>query len=137
MKLLENIIRKNLLLIESEKIANLSQNITVNYEIFKTYHANIRQSRHGEENMVFNYDIINLVDDALPMISKQILNHNIRNNRDFIISRDGGDFLNLVLIPQNVDGSWHLIVKTLMLKNDFSVGANQLKIMVPSSSGKE
>ncbi len=138
--LLENIIKKHLLLLERDNyISTLKNNITIDFELFKKNHVIVRQKRHQYETegpcageIISNFDIVNLVDDSLNRISLEIVNHNIRDGREFIISREGDDFLNLVIIPINTgENKWNLIVKTLMCKKRFEVGMGQLQLFIP------
>lgn len=138
--LLENIIRKHLLILERDNyMSTLKDNITIDFDLLKKDHVIHRQSRHKDETegpcageIISNFDIVNLVDDSLNRISLEIVNHNIRDGREFIVSRAGSDFLNLVIIPLNTgEKKWNLIVKTLMCKERFEVGRGQLQLFIP------
>jgi hypothetical protein len=107
--------------------------------LFKKDHVYDRQFRHKYETygpcageVISDFDIVSLIDDSLIYVAEEIVNHNIRHNREFIISREGGDYLNLVIIPQNNgEAEWSLMVKTLMCKENFTIGKDQLQIFVP------
>jgi hypothetical protein len=138
--LLENIIKKHLLLLEKDNyLSKLKNNITVDFRLFKRDHVTDRQFRHKYEitgpcagEVVSDFDIVSLIDDSLMYVAEEIVNHNIRHNREFIISREGGDYLNLVIIPQNTGKlEWRLVVKTLMCKKNFAIGRDQLQIFIP------
>jgi vacuolar-type H+-ATPase catalytic subunit A/Vma1 len=138
--LLENIIKKHLLLLERDNyISTLKDNITIDFELLKKDHVIVRQKRHQYETegpcageIISNFDIVNLVEDSLNIVSIEIVNHNIRNGKEFIVSREGDDFLNLVIIPVNTgEKKWNLIVKTLMCKQNFTVGKGQLQLYIP------
>ena len=47
------------------------------------------------------------------------------------MSRDGGDYLNVVINPEKLDTThWNLVTITVMKKPDFTVSAGQLQIFV-------
>jgi hypothetical protein len=76
----------------------------------------------------------NLIDDSLSLIIEEIVNDNIRNGKEFIVTREGDDYLNVVIIPQNTKrNKWNLIIKTVMCEENFKIGFNQLQILVPTT----
>lgn len=139
---LRDIIRKNLILEQEERVTNLSKNITVDFGVFKKGHVNYRQNRHINDNdrnnpcygqRISDFDMVNLIDDSLGFIAEEIINNNIRNGREFIVTREGDDYLNVVIIPENTKSDrWNLIIKTVMCEEDFRMGYNQLQILVPT-----
>ena len=139
---LRDIIRKNLILEQEERVANLSKNITVDFGIFKKGHVNYRQNRHINDSdrnnpcygqKITNLDMVDLIDDSLGFIAEEIMNDNIRNGREFIVTREGDDYLNVVIIPENTrNNRWNLIIKTVMCEENSKMGYNQLQIMVPT-----
>jgi hypothetical protein len=77
--------------------------------------------------------MVDLIDDSLGFIAEEIINDNIRNGREFIVTRKGDDYLNVVIIPENTrNNRWNLIIKTVMCEENFKMGYNQLQIMVPT-----
>jgi hypothetical protein len=140
---LKNIIKKHLILEQEERVAELSDNITVDFGIFKKDHVNYRQTRHISDKdrnnpcygkRITNYDMVNLIDDSLSLIIEEIVNDNISNGREFIVTREGDDYLNVVIIPQNTKrNKWNLIIKTVMCEENFKMGSNQLQILVPTN----
>ena len=140
---LKNIIKKHLILEQEEKVVELSDNITVDFGIFKKEHVNYRQTRHVNDKdrnnpcygkRITNYDMANLIDDSLSLIIEEIVNDNIRNGKEFIVTREGDDYLNVVIIPQNTKrNKWNLIIKTVMCEENFKIGFNQLQILVPTT----
>lgn len=139
---LRDIIKKHLILEQEEKIAELSKNITVDFSIFKKDHVNYRQSRHIRDEdknnpcygaRITDFDMVDLIDDSLRYVAEEIVNGNIRNQRDqFVITREGDDYLNVVIIPENTrENRWNLIIKTVMCSEDFRVSNHQLQIFVP------
>jgi hypothetical protein len=139
---LRDIIRKNLILEQEERVANVSKNITVDFGVFKKDHVNYRQNRHINDSdrnnpcygqKITNLDMVDLIDDSLGFIAEEIINDNIRNGREFIVTRKGDDYLNVVIIPENTrNNRWNLIIKTVMCEENFKMGYNQLQIMVPT-----
>jgi len=139
---LRDIIRKNLILEQEERVANVSKNITVGFGVFKKDHVNYRQNRHINDSdrnnpcygqKITNLDMVDLIDDSLGFIAEEIINDNIRNGREFIVTRKGDDYLNVVIIPENTrNNRWNLIIKTVMCEENFKMGYNQLQIMVPT-----
>jgi len=138
---LRDIIKKHLILEQEQKVAELSKNITVDFGVFKKDHVNYRQNRHVRDNnrdnpcygkRITNLDMADLIDDSLGFIAEEIVNGNIRNGREFVITREGNNYLNVVIIPENTrENRWNLIIKTVMCEEDFRMGYNQLQILVP------
>jgi hypothetical protein len=133
MSLLRESIRKHLLM--EEVIADLKSNITIDFQITKHntgVHFNKRQARHDE--YIYREKIEKLIEDAIDEIATQIVQHNIRHMRRFVISREGGDYLNIVIEPSIVGGnSWNLAVVTVMMERDFIVKPGQLRFFVPTN----
>ena len=76
-------------------------------------------------------NIIDLLDDAKEEIIYSIIDGDIRNGRRFIVSRDGGNYLNVVIKPEELAvNHWNLVTITVMKNQDFNVGKGQLKIVV-------
>ena len=137
MSLIREAIKKHLLL--EEVIANLKSNITIDFQISKHdtgVHFNKRQGRHDE--YIYREKIEDLIDDAIDEIATQIVQHNIRHMRRFVISRDGGDNLNVVIEP-SIAGkdSWNLAVVTVMMKPNFDVKPGQLRFFVPANEDED
>jgi hypothetical protein len=135
--LLRESIRKHLLL--EQLIADVVANIDIEFRISKHdtgVHLNRRQSRH--DDYIYLENIERLVTSALDEVATQIVSHNIRNKKRFAISRQGGDFLNVIIEP-TVRGlnSWNLAVVTVMKKEDFSLQPGQMRIVVPSTEEDE
>ncbi len=114
----------------------------MDFGVFKKRHVNYRQNRHINDNdrnnpcygqRISDFDMVNLIDDSLGFIAEEIINNNIRNGREFIVTREGDDYLNVVIIPENTKSDrWNLIIKTVMCEEDFRMGYNQLQILVPT-----
>ena len=137
MSLIRESIKKHLLL--EEIITNLKSNITIDFQISKHdtgVHFNKRQGRHDE--YIYREKIENLIEDAIDEIATQIVLHNIRHIRRFVISRDGGDYLNVVIEP-SIAGkdSWNLAVVTVMIEPDFDVKTGQLRFFVPANEDED
>jgi len=137
MSLIRESIKKHLLL--EEVIANLKSNITIDFQISKHdtgVHLNKRQARHDE--YIYREKIEDLIEDAIDEIATQIVQHNIRHKRRFVISRDGGDYLNVVIEP-SIAGkdSWNLAVVTVMMEPDFDVKTGQLRFFVPANEDED
>ena len=135
--LLRETIKKHLLL--EELIADVVANIDIEFRISKHdtgVHLNRRQARHDE--YIYLENIERLVTSALDEIATQIVSHNIRNKKRFAISRQGGDYLNLIIEP-TVSGfnSWNLAVVTVMKKENFDLQPGQMRIVVPSTEEDE
>jgi hypothetical protein len=135
--LLRETIKKHLLL--EELIADVVANIDIEFRISKHdtgVHLNRRQARHDE--YIYLENIERLVTSALDEIAAQIVSHNIRNKKRFAISRQGGDYLNVIIEP-TVSGlnSWNLAVVTVMKKENFDLQPGQMRIVVPSTEEDE
>jgi hypothetical protein len=128
---INHIIRKNLL--KEEKFHELKKEISFSFDIYHDYggHTQGRKWRHGSGNKIYDLDIVRLLKSGLDEIIYNIIDGNIRNSRRFILSREGGDNLNLVISPEKLDSNkWNLVIITVMKKQDFTVGAGQLQIFV-------
>ena len=128
---INQIIRKNLL--KEEKFHDLKKEIKFSFEIYHDAggHNQQRKWRHGSENKIYDLDIIRLLKSGLDEIIYHIIDGDIKNGRRFILSRDGGDNLNLVILPEKIDTiNWNLVIITVMKKEDFTVGKGQLQIYV-------
>jgi hypothetical protein len=135
--LLRETIKKHLLL--EELIADVVANIDIEFRISKHdtgVHLNRRQARHDE--YIYLENIERLVTSALDEIAAQIVSHNIRNKKRFAISRQGSDYLNVIIEP-TVSGlnSWNLAVVTVMKKENFDLQPGQMRIVVPSTEEDE
>ncbi len=135
--LLRETIKKHLLL--EELIADVVANIDIEFRISKHdtgVHLNRRQARHDE--YIYLENIERLVTSALDEVAAQIVSHNIRNKKRFAISRQGGDYLNVIIEP-TVSGlnSWNLAVVTVMKKENFDLQPGQMRIVVPSTEEDE
>lgn len=120
-------------LIREAKFHDLSVDITFDYELHHDEggHTQQRKWRHGSGQKIYDYDLIKLLDDAKAEISYAIIDGDIRNGRRFIVSREGGDNLNVVVKPEMKDTtSWNLVIITTMREPNFDVGRGQLQIFV-------
>ncbi len=137
MSLIRESIKKHLLL--EEVIANLKSNITIDFQLSKHdtgVHFNKRQDRHDE--YIYREKIEDLIDSAIDEIATQIVQHNIRDMRRFVISRDGGDYLNVVIEPSIIgENSWNLAVVTVMKEPNFIVKPGQLRFFVPADEDED
>jgi hypothetical protein len=137
MSQLRELIREHLLM--EEVIANLKSNITIDFQISKHdtgVHFNKRQGRHDE--YIYREKIEGLIEDAIDEIATQIVQHNIRHMRRFVISREGGDYLNVVIEPSIINGnSWNLAVVTIMMKPNFDVKPGQLRFFVSANEDED
>lgn len=94
-------------------------------------HTSKRKWRHGSGEKIYDRDIVNLLDDAKEEIIYSIIDGDIRNGNRFIVSREGGDNLNVVIKPEELEvNHWNLVTITTMRKSDFTVSRGQLQIFV-------
>jgi hypothetical protein len=131
MSLLEEIIRKNIL--KEQKFHEINKEITFDFNLYHDEygHTQVRKWRHGSENKISDYDIVKLLNNATDQIIYNIIDGYIRHNRRFIVSRERGDNLNVVVQPEKLESTkWNLIIVTVMKKSDFNVGKGQLQIFV-------
>ena len=126
-------------ILKEQKISDLEDTITIDYELWKDtrhggYHVGLRKSQGGfnrvGQGRIHDYDIKKLIDKALRRISEAIIDGEIKNKRRFVVSEDGGNYLNLVVEPQNLNGVWQLVIITVMNTENFLVKDNQLQIFV-------
>jgi len=131
MSILKDIIKKTL--IQEQKFHEISNDITFDFELYHDEwgHTQQRKWRHGSENKINDYDIVKLLNQSSEQIIYNIIDGNIRHKRRFIISREKGDNLNVVIEPEKIESTyWNLIIVTVMKKSDFNVGKGQLQIFV-------
>lgn len=120
-------------IIREEKFHQLEAEITFTFDLYHDQggHTAQRKWRHGSGEKIYDYDIINLLEDAKDEIIYAIIDGEIRPNRRFIVSRDGGDYLNIVINPEKLETTeWNLVTITVMKKKDFTVSPGQLQIFV-------
>jgi hypothetical protein len=121
-------------ILREEKFHELSSEITFTFDLYHDAggHTVQRKWRHGSGEKIYDYDIINLLEDAKDEIIYSIIDNEIRPNRRFIVSREGGDNLNVIVNPEKLETNhWNLVTITVMKKPDFTVSAGQLQIFVP------
>lgn len=121
------------IILQEEKFHEISTEITFDYELHHDEwgHTNDRKWRHGSGNKIYDLDIVRLLEDAKDDITYNIIDKKITNGRRFIVSRMGGDNLNVVIEPyQNFINEWRLVIITVMKKQDFTVSKGQLQIFV-------
>lgn len=127
----KNIIKETIL--REEKFHQLNGEITFTFDLHHDMggHTAQRKWRHGSGEKIYDRDIVKLLDDAKDEIIYSIIDGEIRPNRRFIVSRDGGDYLNVVVSPEKLDTTnWNLVTITVMKKSDFTVSPGQLQIFV-------
>jgi hypothetical protein len=116
----KRIIKESIL--REEKFHQLNSEITFTFDLH----------HDSGGHKIYDIDIVKLLNDAKEEIVYSIIDGEIRHNRRFIISRDGGDYLNVVINPEKLDTThWNLVTITVMKKSDFTVSSGQLQIFVP------
>ncbi len=121
------------IILQEEKFHELSTEITFDYELHHDEwgHTEDRKWRHGSGNKIYDLDIVRLLEDAKDDITYNIIDKKIRNGKRFIVSRRGGNNLNVVIEPyENYINEWRLVIITVMKKEDFTVSKGQLQIFV-------
>jgi len=121
-------------IIREEKFHELNFDINFTFELYHDEggHTQSRKWRHGSGEKIYDYDIIKLLNDAKEEIVYGIIDNDIVHNRRFIVSREGGDFLNLIIKPEKLEPNhWNLVTITTMKKRDFTVSPGQIQIFVP------
>jgi hypothetical protein len=132
-KLHETYRNKNGRLVHEQKFHELTADIEFTFDLHhdKGRHTQQRKWRHGKDERIYDIDIVRLLEDAKEEIMYSIIDGDIQNRRRFIVSRDGGDYLNVVVLPEEVDiNRWNLVTITVMKNEDFTVGKGQLQIFV-------
>lgn len=120
-------------ILREEKFHQLKAEITFTFDLYHDVggHTSQRKWRHGSGEKIYDLDIVKLLNDAKEDIIYNIIDGYIKPNRRFIISRDGGDYLNVIVNPEKLDSNhWNLVTITVMKKPDFTVSAGQLQIFV-------
>jgi len=127
---IRSIIKKEILREEMYHI--MKSQVTFTFDLHHDVggHTNLRKNRHGIGSITDD-DIIELLEDANQEIIYNIIDGNIVDKRRFIVSQDDGDFLNVVILPeQKSPTKWNLVTITVMKKEDFKVSRGQLQIYV-------
>ena len=128
---INHIVRKNLL--REEKFHDLKKEIQFSFDIHhdRGGHTQQRKWRHGSENKIYDIDIVRLLKSGLDEIIYHIIDGDIKHGRRFILTKEKGDNLNLVILPEKLEPTnWNLTIITVMRKEDFTVGKGQLQIYV-------
>ncbi len=128
---ISRIIKESIL--REEKFHQLNDKIEFTFDLHHDIggHTAKRKWRHGSGEKIYDRDIVNLLDDAKEEIIYSIIDGDIKNGKRFIVSRDGGDYLNVVIKPEKLDSSyWNLVTITTMKNPNFTVSRGQLQIFV-------
>lgn len=128
---LKDLIKKTLL--KEQKFHEISKEITFDFDLYHDEygHTQQRKWRHGSDYKITDFDIVKLLKQSSDQIVYNIIDGNIKHKRRFIVSREKGDNLNLVIEPEKLESTyWNLIVITVMRKSDFTVGKGQLQIFI-------
>jgi hypothetical protein len=135
MSLLRESILKHLLL--EKKIAAIRANLTIVFNLgYKRgevkgmkSHAEFRKNRH-ENDKIRDWDILQVVERAKDDIVQYIVMGELYNGYEFVV-KDSNSLLNIPIILEELSPyEFNLIIKTVMKKEDFSVGRNQIVIVV-------
>lgn len=128
---ISRIIKESIL--REEKFHQLNDKIEFTFDLHHDIggHTAKRKWRHGSGEKIYDRDIVNLLDDAKEEIIYSIIDGDIKNGKRFIVSRDGGDYLNVVIKPEKLDSNyWNLVTITTMKNPNFTVSRGQLQIFV-------
>jgi len=120
-------------ILREEKFHQLNSEIVFTFDLHHDSggHTSKRKWRHGSEGKITDRDIVLLLNDAKEEIVYSIIDGQIKHNRRFIVSRDGGDYLNVVITPEKLDTThWNLVTITVMKNPNFTVSPGQLQIFV-------
>ncbi len=129
---LDSLISK--IILQEQKFHEISNDITFDFELYHDEwgHTQDRKWRHGSgDKKIYDYHIVNLLEDAKDDITYNIIDKNIKHGKRFVVSRQGGDYLNIVIEPFRLHiNEWRLVIITVMKKEDFTVSKGQLRIYV-------
>jgi hypothetical protein len=128
---IDNVIKRTLL--NEQKFHEISNEITFDFELYHDEwgHTQDRKWRHGSGNKISDYDIVKLLEASKDDITYNIIDNNIKHKKRFIVTRTGGDHLNVVIEPYQLHiNEWRLVIITVMKKEDFTVSKGQLQIFV-------
>ena len=132
-KLHESLVNVNGQLMKEDKFHQLTTHIDFTFDLHhdRGGHTYERKWRHGKDERIYDVDIVRLLDDAKEEITYAILDGDIQNRRRFVVSREGGDDLNVVILPEELEvNHWNLVTITVMKNPDFTTGRGQLQIWV-------
>lgn len=131
--LIKEIVKKQL--IREGKFHELIFDIKFTFELHHDDggHTQLRKWRAGGgDKKVYDLDLVNLINDAKEEIVYAIIDGDIRHKRRFILSRDGKDYLNIVIEPEKQSPThWNMVTITNMRKKDFTVSPGQVQIFIP------
>jgi len=132
--LIREILKEEKLLLE-RKIATIQANLIINYLLkHASSHSVERKFRHTSEPggaVVSDQEIRNLVERAKEEITFHIVAEQIQDSVRFIVSDKNSPHLNVVIEPKMKNSyDWILNVITLMYKENYAIGRDQLRIYV-------
>jgi len=125
-------------LVNEARIAQISANISLSLDVQSTGHSSKQRFRHKDSDMtiILNSDIRDVVEKAKNDIAFSIVQGDIENGKDFVISdKTGNKGISLALVPQeNTPYHWNLLVRTVFSATakgePFRVGRDQLHIQI-------
>lgn len=132
--MLKQIIKEQLLL--EKKIVQIRANLIINYDLRhdeRGQHSEKRKWRHVSTggDRIYDLYIQQLIESAKDEITFHIVQEQIEDSVRFIVSQKSDPHLNVVIEPKMKNPyDWVLNVITVMNKQDFNIGQNQLQIFV-------
>jgi len=132
---IKRIILEQLLL--EKRIGQISANITISFDLHQTAHSDKQKYRHKDSGgrIITNSDLTNVVNRAKNEIAFNIINGEIVDNIDFVITDETSDKkISLALVPKELTPyHWNLVIRTVFSAHrgdPFRVGRNQLQIKI-------
>lgn len=125
-------------LVNEARIAQISANISLSLDVQSTGHSSAQRFRHKDESrlIISNSDIRDVVEKAKGDIAFHIVQGDIQDGQDFVITdRTGNKGISLAIVPQeSTPYHWNLIIRTVFSATakgePFRVGRDQLHIVI-------
>lgn len=125
-------------LVTEARIAQISANISLSFDIQSTGHSSAQRFRHKDSTstIITNSDIRDVIERAKSDIAINIVQGNIIDDSDFVITDTVGEKgISLAIIPkEDTPYHWRLIVRTVFSEKTtgqpFRVGRDQLHIKI-------
>ena len=125
-------------LVKEARIAQISANISLSLDVQSTGHSDSQRFRHKDSNtvIIINSDIRDVVERAKTDIAMAIVQGDIVDNVDFVVTDTMGEkSISLAIIPkEDTPYHWVLIIRTVFSEKargePFRIGRDQLHIKI-------
>jgi len=133
---IKSIILEEVGLLLEKRIAQISANITISFDIQETGHSNKQKFRHKNSNgiIILNSEIRDVIEKSKDDISFNIAYGEIVDETNFVVSSTEGKLISLAIVAKKkTPYQWDLIIRTVFSEKaegiPFMVGRDQLHIV--------